>query len=261
MADLIRLTDVKTWLGLDNSNSDALLRLLIGQVSAGIQNYTSRQSFVPTDYTELLRTGMTNKVQLRQWPVISVSSVSVNGQSIPASSGYNNAGWYLSDMDVGSSDQMHSLIFRNMYFMSGGEVEISYRAGYQMEETVTVPAVSPYTVTATEYWMTSEAVLNSGGAAMVKVATSPASGQFSVVDGVYTFNAAQSGQTVTLRYGYLPRDLAQCAMHWVSEIYKYRERIGYSSKSLGGQETVSFIVKDMPDLVTLALNPYRRVFA
>ena len=54
-------------------------------------------------------------------------------------------------------------------------------------------------------------------------------------------------------------DLAIACMDWVAERCAYRTRIGQQSKSLGGQETMAFIVKNVPDFVAAALQPYRRV--
>jgi hypothetical protein len=64
------------------------------------------------------------------------------------------------------------------------------------------------------------------------------SGQYAVVNGVYSFAPADAGSTVLLTYGYVPADLASCCMDWAAERYAYRSRIGQHSKSLGGQETM-----------------------
>lgn len=84
-------------------------------------------------------------------------------------------------------------------------------------------------------------------------------GQYVVSGGVYSFSPDDAGANVQLTYGYMPADLAACCIDWVAERYAYRSRIGQHSKSLGGQETMTFIVKDMPDFVAARLQPYRRV--
>jgi hypothetical protein len=91
------------------------------------------------------------------------------------------------------------------------------------------------------------------------VTGNPAAGQYAVVNGTYNFAQPDAGSTVLLTYGYVPADLASCCMDWAAERYAYRSRIGQHSKSLGGQETMAFIVKDIPDFVVSALSPYRRV--
>jgi hypothetical protein len=80
-----------------------------------------------------------------------------------------------------------------------------------------------------------------------------------VETGIYTFSAADAGAAVVLTYGYIPADLGFCCLDWAAELYSYRSRIGQRSKSLGGQETLSFIVKDVPDFVATALQPFKRV--
>ncbi len=91
------------------------------------------------------------------------------------------------------------------------------------------------------------------------VAGTPSVGQYSISGGVYTFAAADTDAAVLLSYGYVPADLGFCCLDWAAELYSYRARIGQRSKSLGGQETISFIVKDVPDFVATALQPFKRV--
>jgi hypothetical protein len=108
-------------------------------------------------------------------------------------------------------------------------------------------------------WASDVSVVYLNGLPLASVTGTPRAGQYAVVDGVYSFAAADAGSTVLVSYGYVPADLASCCMDWVADRYAYRSRIGQSTKSLGGQETVSFIVKDIPDFVANALGPYRRV--
>lgn len=55
-----------------------------------------------------------------------------------------------------------------------------------------------------------------------------------------------------------PKEIEQACIELVSLRFKERDRIGHQSKTLGS-ETVSFIVKDMPDAVQTILNNYRKV--
>ena len=70
---------------------------------------------------------------------------------------------------------------------------------------------------------------------------------------------ASAGAAIALSYGYVPADLARACLEWVADRYVSRSRIGVSAKTLGGQETASFVVKAMPDVVSRLLQPYRRV--
>ena len=91
------------------------------------------------------------------------------------------------------------------------------------------------------------------------VTGAPNAGQYAVVNGAYNFSQGDAGAQILLSYGYVPADLASCCIDWVAERYAYRSRIGQHSKSLDGQETMAFIVKDIPDFVLTALQPYRRL--
>jgi hypothetical protein len=64
-----------------------------------------------------------------------------------------------------------------------------------------------------------------------------------------------------LNYGYVPLDLANCAIEWAADRYRYRERIAMTSKSLGGQETTAFRISAMPEFVVMALRGFARVIA
>ena len=57
-------------------------------------------------------------------------------------------------------------------------------------------------------------------------------------------------------YSYIPADIEDACINMVAERYNYKSRIGYISKSLGGQETVTFSQKDMPDFIRTLLQPY-----
>ena len=64
-----------------------------------------------------------------------------------------------------------------------------------------------------------------------------------------------------LSYGYVPDDLAQCVIEWIADRYRYRERIGQTSKSMGGQETMAYKITDMPDFVKKSLQNFCRIIA
>lgn len=74
-------------------------------------------------------------------------------------------------------------------------------------------------------------------------------------------NVFPYGCPVVISYtaGYVtaPADVQQACTELVGEAYKRRERIGQTSKTLGGQETVAFSQKDMNEAVRTALASYR----
>ena len=65
--------------------------------------------------------------------------------------------------------------------------------------------------------------------------------------------------TYTAGYETLPPSLVQAVNELVGEAFRRRERIGQSSKSLGGQETVTFSTTDMNATVKTALAGFMAV--
>ena len=51
---------------------------------------------------------------------------------------------------------------------------------------------------------------------------------------------ADAGQSVSISYGYVPQDIAQAALELAAERFRAAERIGLTSKSMGGQETIAY---------------------
>ena len=60
-------------------------------------------------------------------------------------------------------------------------------------------------------------------------------------------------------YATVPGDVSQAATELVGEAFRRRERIGQTSKSLGGQETVAFQPADMNATTRAMLAAYRAV--
>ncbi|MGH6868277.1 MAG: head-tail connector protein [Methylocella sp.] len=267
--DLVSLADLKSWLGFTGTDDDVLLARLITQISRAIFNVIDRPGVLPSVYTETYDGGDEVSILLRQWPVIGVSSCVVDGVAIPSSpplvgGASAQMGYVLDSADARPPGVMQRLSLRGFLFTCGLQnVVISYRAGYQItNESVVIPATPPYSVSAqAPYgdWASDGGVAYSDGVSLTAVTGNPAAGQYAVAGGGYSFAQADAGSTVLLTYGYVPADLASCCTDWAAERYAYRSRIGQHSKSLGGQETMAFIVKDIPDFVVSALSPYRRV--
>ncbi len=268
--DLASLADVKAWLGLASSGDDALLAGLITDVSTAILSDLGRAAILPTVFAEM-RNGLGEAaITLRQWPVGQVLSLAMDGLPIALATGAAPSAGpafaaVLEPADPAPPGTMQRLSLRGGRMSCGiGNVAVSYRAGYEIAaEAARVPLTAPFVVTALApfgRWASDGAVTYAGGSAL-KVGAVPALGVYAVAGGAYTFAPADAGAAVTLRYGYLPADLARACCEWVADRYAARSRIGQSSKTLGGQETTAFIVKAMPDFVSRLLQPYRRVAA
>lgn len=267
--DLAQLADLKTWLDLQSSDDDVLLGRLITQVSRAILSHIDRAMILPTSYSEIRDGDGDSAVVLRQWPVNSVISCVVNGTPVapaaPLQPGRaSTSGFVLEPPQMAPPGNMQKLSLRGANFWRGVQnVAITYEAGYQVsDENALVPFAAPYDIAAeAPYgdWASDAGVAYANGTPLLAVPAAPSAGQYNVSGGVYTFSAADAGAAVALTYGYVPADLGFCCLDWAAELYNYRARIGQHSKSLGGQETLSFIVKDVPDFVASALQPFKRV--
>lgn len=80
---LCQLADVKTYLGITSATTDAVLTALVGNASAFIERYCNRV-FEQASYTETRNGNGADAIYLRNTPIVSVQSVSVDGTSIPA---------------------------------------------------------------------------------------------------------------------------------------------------------------------------------
>lgn len=260
---LTSLNAVKNWIGIDPSNtdSDAQLTQIIDAASQFILNYVNQDSFAARDFTQNFRGNGKNKMILRNWPVISVSSVGIGGSLVSASTlgtgGLPGSGYTISDFH--SAAQWIELY--GYSFSYGAPSQVVYRAGFETTQAMTIPNASPYqlSTTAGGQWTTGVSVTKNG-TLMTQVAANPAAGQYSIDSwGVYTFAAADANQPVVIKFGYAPPDVVFATTQLIGEWFAKKDRIGLLSKSLGGQETVSFYQGDMSSTVQSMLQPYVQV--
>lgn len=264
--DLITLAALKTHLGILSSADDAALAQLISQISRAIASFCNRPFFWPRDVVDIFDGNGRDRIQLRHWPAVDVHSVTVDGAPISAAVGAFDSGYVLEAPDLEPPGAMQQLKLRQRIFARGWQnIAVSYRAGYQISGEAAVVPAAPFYVEAAQNFGAFACDLGAtylNGAPMQAVAANPGAGQY-VCDGVggYYFSSHDSGAAIALNYGYVPADLAQAALEWAADRYRYRERIAMASKSLGGQETASFRIADMPDFVALALRSYVRILA
>lgn len=76
----------------------------------------------------------------------------------------------------------------------------------------------------------------------------------------YWFETGVANCAITFTAGYttIPPDLSKACNEWCAQIYKQRETIGLTSKSIG-QESVSFDTTGIPDKITATIGNYRVV--
>lgn len=99
--------------------------------------------------------------------------------------------------------QVNALAVSSLYF---GQTLTSGLLTYNYDVTGATIPTTPYTITPTVpssgTWSGDMGVRNASGLPMTKVASAPATGQYSVSAGVYTFAAADTGLTVFISYQY-----------------------------------------------------------
>src|SRR4051794_17045821 len=90
-SDLVTLAVVKAWLNIPGPTADdVVLGGLITQSSLKIINHINRNWLLPKTYTEVLDGSGKMALLLRNYPVTSIASVTVDGVSIPAGSWQSN---------------------------------------------------------------------------------------------------------------------------------------------------------------------------
>jgi hypothetical protein len=263
IGDLTTLGNVKDWLNAGSSvayppGDDALLARLITSCSAFIQSFLSR-SLIPATYVERVNGNNQPQMYLQNRPVVSVTSVVMDGTTIqpsnPAPTGF---GWLNDEAQV---------YLNGWYFRRGFQnVTITYVGGYQTSWTGAIPSNGDRLPVSSfgPAWNSDRGVTVAGAAFTAITSGDSAVSQYKVVqetDGSYSyyFNAADAGQTAVVSFGYTPFDIEQVCIETVGEAYKRRSRIGQTTVNMGNNQVVSFSQKDFSDSSKTLLNQYRNV--
>jgi hypothetical protein len=254
--DLVRLAD----LGV-SEDPDGATQRLITAISRTILTALNRPALLPQSYTET-RTVGGRSLLLANWPVTVIERVAIGSVALPPAAG-TGSGYAIQPADDAppGRPQLLTLPVRPGWT----SVEVSYTAGYQVSaEPLLIPPGAPCAVYPVEpygAWASDLGVVYCTGDALTRVERGPGRGQYAVDDdtGGYFFSKEDGGATVAITYGYVPADLANAALDWIRDRMAYAERVGMQSKSLGGQETVSYRITALPDFVSAVLQPYRSV--
>lgn len=258
---LTTLAAVKQWLGIKDSNSDVVLNRLIVSASQAAINYLNRDGIGAQNFTQNFKGNGKSSMLLRNWPIVSVSQVGINGTgvtaSIPGNVGLPGSGYVISDARGGQqSIDLYGYDYPYRY-----PCQIIYRAGYE--------AVEPYIIegddagNAMDYVplaglaLSDQGVKDGNGNPWVPVTSNPATGQYVFnADGTYSFSKDDIGKAVVIDFTYCPWDLMDAVTQWIGETMRRKERIGVLSKTLAGQETVTFDRSGMSEIVKGHLQPY-----
>lgn len=289
--DLCLLQDVKNWIMGDPAsnqwptNSDAMLGFEISAASRGLLRFLQRPTLLYHGVDEI-RSGVGGRrLMLRQWPLLAVSSLKINGSSItarpalgqPSTSSFPGAGWVVEnpwDM-IGPGAPAMLLVDGYSYCEGEANIEIKYTAGYVVQnEAAVVPTgsfqiqpIAPYGRFAQDVGVT-----YANGTALTPVSANPLQGQYvapalppattsnSNYTPQYLFNSADALASVLLSYSFTPFEIQQACTKWVGEWWAYRKRPGQKSQSgPAGGGSSTYDLSDMPADIKLMLSPYRTV--
>jgi Ubiquitin-activating enzyme E1 FCCH domain len=249
------------------SVSDSLVARLISAVSAYIQAWADR-TFRNLAYTEYRDGQGGDTLPLKNYPITSVSAVTVNGVTVPpapplaAPNTITEAGFF--GAPAGYVYDATRLMLRDGRFWRGRQnVEIIYAGGFLVSnEAQTVPASPPYALATLAYWNAGDRGVTyaAGGALGVVPFGAPiATGQYSVdSNGVYYFSVGDAGAAVLISYGYIPADIEQAAIDCIGDWFRYRARIGVTSMAIE-QQTITYVNTPMPARAANALQQHKRV--
>lgn len=125
MAAYATLAELKEWLSIPpaTTTSDALLTRLLDDATSFLNTQMNRDTLASTGTTENRDGSGKARMMVRDiHPVTAVSSVVINGQSVPASTSWDMAGYVF---------DTHSIQLRGRVFDKGVQnVALSYTAGY-----------------------------------------------------------------------------------------------------------------------------------
>lgn len=272
--DLTTVANVQEWMPAPSATPSsttlatqkAILQAAITAVSldfmrrtgCGSQNGSvpSQSPFVqPVQYSDVYDGNGNDRQFVRNWPIVSVQSLTANGIAISASSGYPNAGYQIDGSGKsivligGVAVPFCGLLRGSRGFPRGRQnIAIAYTAGYATvavsNELQTIPSSSPYTVIPGQPWISDGGVKYfSNGTAFTAVQTAPAQGQYYLNNGVYLFAAADAGQQIQISYtaAGTPADIQNAVTRMIYLIYLRRSWEGLRSlaKPESGQTNYS----------------------
>jgi hypothetical protein len=238
MSDLTTLAAVKLYTGQTGNGADALLARLITRESRAIEQWTQRRfPGVTMTAVKLNGTG-SDRLMLPETPIIDVSALSIDGITVPVSADGTSYGYTHDD------EMLHLVGAKFPYGRLN--VTCSWNAGYQTSDSGLIPAGNTITPTEGGTAVNDLGVVDSNGVVFTAVAA-----------GVYTFNAADQGRTVTMTYQYVPGAIEQACIDMVCQDMAYRDHIGVKSKTIGG-EVVSFSSDGVSTGVQQTLKMFRK---
>jgi hypothetical protein len=136
MSPLCSIEDVKLYFSITSSSEDSVLTALIAAASADIEQYCNR-TFAQAAYTETRNGNGGDRIGVRQWPIVSVQSVTVDGLIVPLAANAVSDGVVFSDDAIYIRNRGRPGYPSAPWCFARGvqNVVLQYTAGYQ-----TIPA-------------------------------------------------------------------------------------------------------------------------
>lgn len=243
--DLTTVAAAKIELSLTGTNQDAFLIQAVSQASAMISGYCNRvfaverlqeTFYLLNDDANFNIDNSASPLQLSRYPAITILSLTQDGVELVEGTDFT--------VDVETAQIFRINQVGGFCRWSCGPVVVSYDAGFgkATSQTSSLPTSGgPYTITVTQsaLFAIDQGVTRDDGTVFTKVTGTPAAGEYKVAAGVYTFNAANGGDTFAVRYAYTatPLDLAAAALRLVVMRYKGKDRdpmqISHSEPGIG----------------------------
>ena len=288
--DLTTVPYLQQYIGAQQQNSSAdvsngWLQRLVTAASKTATIYCGRSFFVVPRIGALYDGTGTPILVLRDWPIISISNLQIQGYT-----GWIGGAWFGAQpifpvqpfVIPPSVNGQPGYVFESGagtirlvggYTFCRGErnVSVSYLSGFTEtfpENQTIVPnaAATGYTVAlnngatfVADFGVVYAAGASAGTALQLVSGVPPAEGQYTVSStGVYGFNSADDGQLVTITYqfGQPPYDVQDAVCEIAAVDYRRTQHLDQDSQNMG-ESTVSFSRLAIPRLAEMRLEQYK----
>lgn len=264
--DLTTLATSKQWLGLTTQSDDANLARLISAVSSRVVQYLGH-ALLPQTITRTVDGQHGTSYLLPDFPIIGLTSLTIDNVLIPAAPNVTQAGWLLAKLNPASETSLSELcLYGYLFTRAKQNVTLVYQAGFQTSESFT-PQAGALTYNVVRPWRQTVSVAYASGTLLTAINSgTPAVGQYvppslSTAQAEtygYTFAAGDAGQALTITYAYTPESVEQACLEMVARRYREKDRVGQKSMNLGSQ-VVTYDLSEMTDSIKGLLQPYCKV--